>query len=77
MPFLPGHLAVDAASHVLFVSSSGGGSSTNFIAMDDRTFQTLYALHLGNSPDVVSPASPDVFVSDPGADQLYELDGAT
>jgi len=78
VPFPPARFALDASAHMLFVGSGGGGGpSTNFIAMDDRTFQTVYALHFGDSPGVMVTASPNVYVSDPGADRLYELDEAT
>ena len=75
--FPPGHFAVDTNLHLLFVTSAGAGGPVNFIALDDRTFQIAYSLHLGDSPGIVTTASSRVYVSDPGADRLYELDGAS
>jgi DNA-binding beta-propeller fold protein YncE len=75
----PGHFAVDPVSHLLFVTSAAApGPGANFLAIDDRTFQTVYSMHLGNSPDVMTvDSSSDVYVSDPGVNRLYEIDGAT
>jgi DNA-binding beta-propeller fold protein YncE len=77
IPIPPGHFAVDPASHILFVSSAGGtGSGTNFLAIDDQTFQTIYSMHLGGSPNIIAVgSSPDVYVSDQGLNRLYELVG--
>ncbi len=81
IPIPPGRFALDPVSHLLFVTSGGvggGGASTNFLAIDDRTSRIIYALHLGNSPNVMSVTpSSDVFVSDAGDNRLYELDGRT
>jgi YVTN family beta-propeller protein len=75
----PGHFAVDPETHLLFVSAaSPPAAGPNFLAIDDQTFKTVYSLHLGNAPDIVTVgSSPDVYVSDPGLNRLYEIDGAT
>jgi YVTN family beta-propeller protein len=75
----PGHFAVDPASHLLFVTSAAApGQGSNFLAINDSTFQTAYSLHLGEAPSVMTVgSSPDVYVSDPGVNRLYEIDGAT
>jgi YVTN family beta-propeller protein len=79
VPIPPGHFAVDTVSHLLFVTSSAAsGSGVNFLAIDDMTFQTVYSIHLGESPNVmVVDSSSDVYVSDTGTNRLYEIDGAT
>jgi YVTN family beta-propeller protein len=79
IPIPPGHFAADPASHLLFVTSAGApGSGANFLAVDDRTFQTVYSERLGYSPDVMAvDSSSDVYVSDVGVNRLYEVDGAT
>jgi DNA-binding beta-propeller fold protein YncE len=78
IPIAPGHFAVDQASHTLFVSSAGAsGSGPNFLAIDDQTFQMLYSIHLGGSPNIIAVGpSSDVYVSDQGLNRLYEIVGA-
>ena len=45
--------------------------------MDDTTFQIVRELHLGDAPQLLAAgSSPDVYVSDPGVNRLYEVDGA-
>jgi len=75
----PGHFAVDPVSHLLFVTSAApSGSGPNFLAIDDRTFRTVYFLHLGESPGIMAiDSSSDVYVSDSGTNRLYEIYGAT
>ena len=76
IPIPPGHFAVDPAAHLLFVTSAGAQSNgTNFLAIDDRTFQTVYSLFLGG-PNQMAVASPHVFVSDASMNRLYEIDGS-
>jgi DNA-binding beta-propeller fold protein YncE len=78
IPIAPDHFAVDPASHLLFVACGSCGSGTNFLAIDDQTFQTVYSLHLGGSPDLVAVgSSPDIYVSDAGLNRLYEVEGST
>ncbi|GEM_PF-5200630 len=79
VPVAPMRFAVDPVSHLLFVTGTGPNStSPNFLAINDETFQTVYALHLGDSPQLMTAASsPDVYVSDPGVNRLYEVDGAS
>jgi len=79
VPVAPVDFAVDPMSHLLFVTGNGPNStSPNFLAINDETFQTVYALHLGDSPQLMTASSsPDVYVSDPGVNRLYEVDGAS
>jgi DNA-binding beta-propeller fold protein YncE len=78
IPVAPSHFAVDPVSHLLFVTGAGNAAGTNFLAINDQTFQTVYQLHLGDSPQIVTEASsPDIYVSDPGVNRIYELDGTT
>ena len=78
IPIAPSHFAVDPVSHLLFVTGAENGAGINFLAINDETFQTVYQLHLGDSPQLVTAAaSPDIYVSDPGVNRLYELDGTT
>ncbi|MDA4112920.1 MAG: YncE family protein [Thaumarchaeota archaeon] len=78
IPIAPSHFAVDPVSHLLFVTGAGNAAGINFLAINDETFQTVYQHHLGDSPQIVTEAaSPDVYVSDPGVNRLYELDGGT
>jgi hypothetical protein len=79
VPVAPMSFAVDPVSHLLFVTGTGPNStSPNFLVINDESFQTVYALHLGDSPQLMTAASsPDVFVSDPGVNRLYEFDGSS
>jgi DNA-binding beta-propeller fold protein YncE len=79
IPIPPGRFAFDPVSHLLYVTSGDStGSGVNFMAINDQTFQTVYSVHLGDSPNIVTVASsPDVYVSDSGLNRLYEIDGST
>ncbi|MGD0637121.1 MAG: YncE family protein [Nitrososphaerales archaeon] len=79
IPVAPMSFAVDPVSHLLFVTGTGpNATSPNFLAINDETFQMVYELHLGDSPQLMAAASsPDVYVSDPGVNRLYEVDGAS
>ena len=78
IPIAPRSFAVDPVSHLLFVTGTQNGAGIDFLAINDDTFQTVYQLHLGDSPQLITAAvSPDVYVSDPGVNRLYELDGTT
>jgi len=77
IPIAPSHFAVDPVSHLLFVTGAENGAGINFLAINDETFQIVYQIQLGDAPQLVTVASsPDVYVSDPGVNRLYELDGA-
>ncbi len=79
IPVAPMSFAVDPSTHLLFVTGPGSNSSSpNFVVIDDRTFQIVRELHLGDAPQLLAAgSSPDVYVSDPGVNSLYEVDGAS
>ena len=79
LSFAVGHFAFDPASRLLFVTAADIPSSgLDFAAIDDRTFQTVYSIHLGSSLGVMTvDGSSNVYVSDVGANRLYEVDGRT
>jgi len=78
IPVAPMSFAVDPTTHLLFVTGMGANSSSpNFVVIDDTTFQVVRELHLGDAPQLLAAGpSPDVYVSDPGVNRLYEVDGA-
>lgn len=76
IPMAPSHFAFDPISHLLFITSDTG-SSANFMAIDDRTFQTVYSMYLGGGPsDMAIGPSSTIFVSAVGSNRLYQINGS-